>query len=141
MEIYYRRSGAVVEFCPKLEHLAKVIEQFRIVRKIAEIRHDRLFEAACTVMQDKVTLVEGDARRISFRFSLDGRRHHRGPKYVLSYKGNLFKPFDGEPPKDEYGFVLLPDEPHVEVAPIDSLTPEGLLGGLHLIAVHEVLTL
>lgn len=139
MEIWSRRG--VREFDPRLEHLEKVLEQFRVLERLVELRRDRLFEAAVAALEAKVTLVEGDARSVSFRFSLDGRRHHRGSGYVLSSEGYLFKPYDGKVVRDEYGLYPVPEEPMTEVAPLAELTPQGLLDGINLLAVQEVLSL
>ena len=140
MEIVYRRRG-VVEFCPKKEYLEKVLEEFRWVRRREELKRDRMFEDVVARLDEKIKLVTGDLKRVSFRFSTDGRKHHRGSRYILSWKGNLFKDLETKPVPDEYGMVEMPEEPHVQIAGIDELTAEGLLEGINLLLVQEILEL
>lgn len=137
MEIVYRRQGVIVEFCPKTEYLEKIIEQFRILQRIEEIRNDRMFEFVVESLRNQLNLVSGDANQITFRFSLEGKKHHLGPEYTLSRCGKLYKSSELRT-QDIYGNRFRLEGPCVETLPIEELSAEKLLESFNLMAIQEI---
>ena len=107
----------VVEVNPALDYLTEVIRELRWKTDVKNCRDEFL---AQVYAQRRYKYVTGNDAW-TFRFDLNGNRHHRGTAF--SFKQN----------------VLWTNEESVRLLPLDELTAESLLDAIRQLALMEVM--